>query len=242
MMPAAVKMAAVFLIVRFASAYSRCAWRYSRWHQDPARRAARVELSRSRADRRTVGRTGVCSIFPCSSTAPRSSPTRPYQPGHSDVWGEAMSALIEQVKQAVPGRAGRSRSRRSVSCFAECCRRPGSTQRASGPADRAVEPGSRDGRAGNVHRSPTRRPLGICLADPRVSAAVILAVDDGRRHPVEQYRVHSVPAASSFPPVWSGTRRKASWSRVPPPASWRRKPGYRAATMAVLGRFHPRPA
>jgi putative membrane protein len=100
-----VKLAAVFLIVRYALAYMplRMALTPRSTKTRRVRRRA-VELFRVAAERRTVGRTGVllylslrehrAEIVVDEAILSKVSP---------DLWGEAMADLVEEVKAGRPG-------------------------------------------------------------------------------------------------------------------------------------------
>ena len=100
-----VKLAAVFLLVRYA-----LAWMPLRMALTPAstknRRVRRraVELFRVAAEHKTKGRTGVLLYL---SLAEHRAEIVADQAIHSkvepDVWGDAMAALVEQVKAGRPG-------------------------------------------------------------------------------------------------------------------------------------------
>jgi putative membrane protein len=100
-----VKLAAVFLIVRFALAYMPL-----RMALTPAatktRRVGRraLELFRVAAEHKTKGRTGVLLYV---SLAEHRAEIVADQSIHSkvepDVWGEAMAALVERIKDGKPG-------------------------------------------------------------------------------------------------------------------------------------------
>ena len=100
-----VKLAAVFLIVRYALAYMplRMALTPRSTKTRRVRRRA-VELFRVAAERRTVGRTGVllylslrehrAEIVVDEAILSKVAP---------DLWGEAMADLVEEVKAGRPG-------------------------------------------------------------------------------------------------------------------------------------------
>ena len=100
-----VKLAAVFLLVRYA-----LAWMPLRMALTPAstknRRVRRraVELFRVAAEHKTKGRTGVLLYL---SLAEHRAEIVADHAIHSkvepDVWGDAMAALVEQVKAGRPG-------------------------------------------------------------------------------------------------------------------------------------------
>ena len=100
-----VKLTAVFLLVRYA-----LAWLPLRMALTPAstknRRVRRraLELFRVAAEHRTVGRTGVLLYV---SWLEHRAEIVADQAIHSrvepDVWGEAMAALVEQIKAGKPG-------------------------------------------------------------------------------------------------------------------------------------------
>jgi putative membrane protein len=100
-----VKLAAVFLLVRLA-----LAWTPLRMALTPgatkSRRVARraLELFRVAAEKKTHGRTGVLLYL---SLAERRAEIVADEAIHSkvepEVWGEAMAALIEKVKDGRPG-------------------------------------------------------------------------------------------------------------------------------------------
>jgi putative membrane protein len=100
-----VKMAFLFLIVRFA-----LAWMPLRMALTPAstktRRVRRraVELFRAGTEKRTKGRTGILLYL---SLLERRAEIVADEAIHSrvepDVWGEAMAALVDEVKAGRPG-------------------------------------------------------------------------------------------------------------------------------------------
>jgi putative membrane protein len=100
-----VKLAAVFLIVRYALAYMplRMALTPGSTKSRRVRRRA-LELFRVGAERRTVGRTGVLLYL---SLAEHRAEIVADEAIHSkvapEVWGDAMAALIAQVKARQPG-------------------------------------------------------------------------------------------------------------------------------------------
>ena len=99
------KLAIVFLIVRFALAYMplRMALTPAATKSRRVRRRA-VELFKAAAERRTRGRTGVLLYL---SLLEHRAEIVADEAIHSkvtpDVWGEAMAALIENVKAGRPG-------------------------------------------------------------------------------------------------------------------------------------------
>jgi putative membrane protein len=100
-----VALALVFLIVRFALAYMplRMALTPAATKTRRVRRRA-VELFKAAAERRTRGRTGVLLYL---SLLEHRAEIVADEAIHSkvtpDVWGEAMAALIENVKAGRPG-------------------------------------------------------------------------------------------------------------------------------------------
>ena len=100
-----VKLAAVFLLVRFALAYMplRMALTPATTKNRRVRRRA-LELFRVAAEHKTKGRTGVLLYL---SLAEHRAEIVADHAIHSkvepDVWGEAMAALVEQVKGGRPG-------------------------------------------------------------------------------------------------------------------------------------------
>lgn len=100
-----VKLAAVFLIVRFALAYMplRMALTPASTKNRRVRRRA-VELFRVAAEHKTKGRTGVLLYV---SLAEHRAEIVADHSIHSkvepDVWGEAMAALVERIKGGKPG-------------------------------------------------------------------------------------------------------------------------------------------
>ncbi len=100
-----VKLAAVFLIVRFALAYMplRMALTPGTTKSRRVRRRA-IELFKVGAERRTVGRTGVLLYL---SLREHRAEIVADEAIHSKVapelWGEAMADLIEEVKAGRPG-------------------------------------------------------------------------------------------------------------------------------------------
>ena len=101
-----VKLATVFLIVRFV-----LAWMPLRMALTPAstknRRVRRraVELFRAAADRRTKGRTGILLYLSLlEHRAEIVADEAIHSKVEPDVWGEAMAVLIEQVKAGELGK------------------------------------------------------------------------------------------------------------------------------------------
>jgi putative membrane protein len=100
-----VKLAAVFLIVRYALAYMplRMALTPGSTKSRRVRRRA-VELFRVAAEHKTKGRTGVLLYV---SLAEHRAEIVADHSIHSkvepDVWGEAMAALVERIKDGQPG-------------------------------------------------------------------------------------------------------------------------------------------
>jgi putative membrane protein len=100
-----VKLAAVFLIVRYALAYMplRMALTPASTKNRRVRRRA-LELFRVAAEHKTKGRTGVLLYL---SLAERRAEIVADHAIHSkveaDVWGEAMAALVDAVKAGRPG-------------------------------------------------------------------------------------------------------------------------------------------
>jgi putative membrane protein len=99
------KMAAVFLIVRYALAYMplRMALTPGRTKRRRVRRRA-VEIFRSSCELRTRGRTGVLVYLSLAEhraeiVADRAV-TEKVEP---EVWGEAMALLVDEVKAGRPG-------------------------------------------------------------------------------------------------------------------------------------------
>lgn len=100
-----VKLAAVFLLVRYALAYMplRMALTPASTKNRRVRRRA-VELFRVAAEHKTKGRTGVLLYV---SLAEHRAEIVADHSIHSkvepDVWGEAMAALVERIKDGKPG-------------------------------------------------------------------------------------------------------------------------------------------
>jgi len=117
-----VKMAVLFLIVRYA-----LAWMKLRMALTPAGTKARrvrrraVELFKVAAEQRTKGRTGVLLYL---SLLERRAEIVADEAIHSrvtpDVWGEAMAALIEQVKAGRPGEGMALAVEKIGAVLAEC--------------------------------------------------------------------------------------------------------------------------
>jgi putative membrane protein len=117
-----VKMAVVFLIVRFAFA-----WMPLRMALTPAstktRRVRRrsVELFRAGTEKRTKGRTGILLYL---SLLEHRAEIVADEAIHSrvepDVWGEAMAALVEGVKAGRPGEGMASAVEKIGEVLAQC--------------------------------------------------------------------------------------------------------------------------
>ena len=100
-----VKLAAVFLIVRYALAYMplRMALTPGTTKTRRVRRRA-IELFRVGAERRTVGRTGVLLYLSLSEhRAEIVADEAIVSKVAPELWGEAMADLIEEVKAGRPG-------------------------------------------------------------------------------------------------------------------------------------------
>ena len=120
------KLAAAFLFVRFA-----LAWMPLRMALTPGRTKSRrvhrraIELFRTGCELKTRGRTGVllylslaehrAEIVADKAIADQVAP---------EVWGEAMAALVDEVKAGRPGAGHGARGRaRSARCWRRSCRR-----------------------------------------------------------------------------------------------------------------------
>ena len=117
-----VKLAAVFLIVRFA-----LAWMPLRMALTPAstknRRVRRraVELFRASAERRTKGRTGILLYLSLlEHRAEIVADEAIHSKVEPDVWGEAMAVLIEQVKAGELGKGMALSVEKIGGVLAEC--------------------------------------------------------------------------------------------------------------------------
>jgi putative membrane protein len=117
-----VKMAIVFLIVRFA-----CAWMPLRMALTPAstktRRVRRraVELFRAGTERRTRGRTGILLYLSLlEHRAEIVADEAIHSRVEADVWGEAMAALVDGVKAGRPGEGMALAVERIGEVLAEC--------------------------------------------------------------------------------------------------------------------------
>lgn len=117
-----VKMAAVFLIVRFA-----CAWMPLRMALTPAstktRRVRRraVELFRAGTEKRTRGRTGILLYLSLlEHRAEIVADEAIHGRVEADVWGEAMAALVDGVKAGRPGEGMALAVERIGAVLAEC--------------------------------------------------------------------------------------------------------------------------
>jgi putative membrane protein len=100
-----VKMAAVFLIVRYALAWMplRMALTPGSTKTRRVRRRA-VELFRASTEHRTHGRTGVLLYLSLAEGRAEIVADRAiHSKVEADVWGEAMAALVEEVKAGRPG-------------------------------------------------------------------------------------------------------------------------------------------
>ena len=117
-----VKLAAVFLIIRFALAYMplRMALTPASTKNRRVRRRA-VELFKAAADRRTKGRTG---IFLYLSLLEHRAEIVADEAIHSkvepEVWGEAMAVLIENVKAGELGKGMALAVEKIGGVLAEC--------------------------------------------------------------------------------------------------------------------------
>jgi putative membrane protein len=117
-----VKMALVFLVVRFALANMK--WRMALTPDSTkARRVRRraVETFKVSAEQRTKGRTGILLYL---SLLERRAEIVADEAIHSrvapDVWGEAMAALIENVKAGRPGEGMALAVEKMGAVLAEC--------------------------------------------------------------------------------------------------------------------------
>jgi putative membrane protein len=117
-----VKMAVLFLIVRFALAYMplRMALTPAGTRTRRVRRRA-VEAFRMAAEQRTKGRTGILLYL---SLLERRAEIVADEAIHSrvtpDVWGEAMAVLIERVKAGKPGEGMALAVEKIGAVLAEC--------------------------------------------------------------------------------------------------------------------------
>ncbi len=99
------KMAAVFLIVRYALAYMplRMALTPARTKKRRVRRRA-VEIFRSSCELRTRGRTGVLVYLSLAERRAEIVADRAVtEKVEPDVWGETMAMLLDEVKAGRPG-------------------------------------------------------------------------------------------------------------------------------------------
>lgn len=134
-----VKLAVIFLIVRYALAYVplRMALTPGTTKTRRVRRRA-VELFKVAAERRTTGRTGILLYV---SMLERRAEIVADEAIHSrvtaEIWGEAMAVLIEQVKAGRPGEGVAAAVRKMGEVLAECL--PPSLDNPNELSDRLIE-------------------------------------------------------------------------------------------------------
>ena len=164
---------ATFLIALFA-----LKWRPLRMALTPAatktRRVRRraIMLFKTGAERRTVGRTGILIYLSLAEHRAEivadeaiTSVTTP------ETWGEAMAALLVEVKAGRPGEGIAAAVALIGAVLAEHFPKSSERhQRDPRQVDRAVSRDARSDVAGQVHHRGARRAVGICRAcgaDPR---------------------------------------------------------------------------
>ena len=242
------KLAAVFLIVRFALAYMplRMALTPGRTKSRRVHRRA-IETFRTGCELKTRGRTGVLLYVSLAEHRAEIVADKAIADQvTAEVWGEAMAALVDELKAGRPGRGmalAVEQDRRGAGADPAADARQ--SQRAAGPADRTMSHDRDDPEEtvweGRYLAAKTRGRWEYVSRTRGIHAAVILAVDAGDIILVEQYRVPLGRNCLELPAGLVGDDVEGEAAEAAAIRELEEETGYRAERMIDLGRFHSSP-